>query len=106
MGTLHVTLDTRTALMWHLARTPPRTLSLRRGRRSLSTDYNPNSLRTLCCGSRARTVQEGRVHLFIVILGLQHGVALEVRVLELLIRLFAQLGGERAIEEEDPNTAC
>ena len=67
---------------------------------------HPNSLRTLCCGSRARTVQEGRVRLFIVILGLQHGVALEVRVLELLIRLFAQLGGERAIEEEDPNTAC
>lgn len=59
-----------------------------------------------CCGSRARTVQEGRVRLFIVILGLQHGVALEVRVIELLIRLFAQLGGERAIEEEDPNTAC
>jgi hypothetical protein len=68
----------------------------------LSTDYT----QTLCCGSRARTVQEGRVRLFIVILGLQHGVALEVRVLELLIRLFAQLGGERAIEEEDPNTAC
>ena len=39
MGTLHVTLDTRTALIWHVARTPPWTLSLRRGRRSLSTDY-------------------------------------------------------------------
>ena len=106
MGTLHVTLDTRTALIWHVARTPPWTLNLRRGRRSLSTDYTQTLYAPSCCGSRARTVQEGRVRLFIVILGLQHGVALEVRVLELLIRLFAQLGGERAIEEEDPNTAC